>query len=675
MIRYKHNFLYLIPALALLIFAVRTFQTGGAAPDTERALTKIDPYLIEQLQLGGRSSLGEVEFIVRFADEADLSNVVAFESKNEKADFVFSQLVSTARETQSDQRALLTQQGAAMIRPLWLINGAVMRGNRDALIALAADESVDFIYGNPTVALDLVDPEPLKGGEKDARADLQSDITWGIDQIDAELVWAAGVRGAGAVIGGQDTGYDWDHPALVSQYRGFNGVDTPVTHAYNWHDSIREDFGSNGNRCGFDIDFACDDGYHGTHTMGTMVGQADGYDIGVAPEAEWIGCRNMEEGFGKPSTYIECFEWFLAPTDLDGNNPDPSKGPHVINNSWGCPPVEGCNSSNFELMALAVDNLRAAGVVVVVSAGNSGSSCSTVSSPAAIFGGSFSVGATNSSDSITSFSSRGPVTVDGSNRLKPNIVAPGQNVLSSVPSTGYASLQGTSMAGPHVAGAVALLISADPTLAGEVDLIETILAESAVPLTTNQGCGGDSSTSVPNHVYGHGRLDAYAAYLAALAPAQRHLDSSRTLPLTVLVPETVVANPDMTVSISSTIEITNRHPISDLVGIEIESMVPEGGRIITGTGSFTESNGQATWNIASLGPGESIRVTLAIEIEIEIESGIEVDQSQSNSILFDGLRLKADQIAQFDEDGQTVLLELIPDRSYLPQISNPIESP
>jgi len=267
-----------------------------------------------------------------------------------------------------------------------------------------------------------------------------------------------------------------------------------------------------------DVNEPCDDGFHGTHTMGTMVGDdGAGNQIGVAPGARWIACRNMERGWGSPVTYIEAFEWFLAPTNLANLNPDPSKAPHVINNSWGCPPVEGCNEMNFATMNAVVDNLKAAGIVVVVSAGNSGSNCETVSTPAAMFQNSFSIGASRpSGDTIAGFSSRGPVTVDGSGRLKPNVVAPGVSVRSCVPDSNYASFSGTSMAGPHVAGLVALLLSANPALIGDVETVETIIEQTAAPMRTNQVCGDISGLDIPNHTYGYGRVDALAAVQQAL---------------------------------------------------------------------------------------------------------------------------------------------------------------
>ena len=223
--------------------------------------------------------------------------------------------------------------------------------------------------------------------------------------------------------------------------------------------------------------------------MGTMVGDDGGNNqIGVAPGAKWIGCRNMDQGAGTPATYSECFQWFIAPTDLADQNPDPSKAPDVINNSWGCPPSEGCTDAT--VLQTVVENVRAAGIEVVVSAGNDGSACGTVDAPAAIYDASFSVGATDSTDAIAGFSSRGPVTVDGSNRLKPDISAPGVNVRSSVPGGGYSTFSGTSMAGPHVVGVVALVLSANADARRRPGRDRTGAHSSAVPRTTDESCGG-----------------------------------------------------------------------------------------------------------------------------------------------------------------------------------------
>jgi subtilisin family serine protease len=249
--------------------------------------------------------------------------------------------------------------------------------------------------------------------------------------------------------------------------------------------------------------------------MGTMAGDDGGTNqIGMAPEARWIGCRNMEEGWGTPSTYMECFEFFLAPYPL-GGTPDggvPELAPHVVSNSWGCPPEEGCDAEAIALLEESVQALYQAGIVVVASAGNSGSACDSVLSPPAIYPQSFTVGAfDHTTGLIASFSSRGPVTYGGDTYIKPDITAPGVKIRSSLPGGGYGDKQGTSMAAPHVAGAVALLLSAAPGYVGDVDGIELVLTSTAEPRTTTQGCGGDGTASVPNNVWGWGILDILAA--------------------------------------------------------------------------------------------------------------------------------------------------------------------
>ncbi|HSM14430.1 MAG TPA: S8 family serine peptidase, partial [Thermoanaerobaculia bacterium] len=216
------------------------------------------------------------------------------------------------------------------------------------------------------------------------------------------------------------------------------------------------------------------------------------------------------------TTYSECFQWFIAPTTVAGTNPDPAMAPDVINNSWSCPPSEGCTTP--DILLTVVENTRAAGILVAVSAGNSGSlGCESINTPAAIYDASFTVGATGfQTDAMAGYSSRGPVTVDGSNRMKPDVSAPGSSVRSSVPGGGYSSSSGTSMAGPHVAGLVALLLSAKPALAGDVDAIEQVIRDSAFQPSFGGACGVGPGV-FPNNTYGAGRIDALAAVQLALA--------------------------------------------------------------------------------------------------------------------------------------------------------------
>jgi serine protease AprX len=481
------------------------FLSGQTTPTWQQ---KVSPVLLAKTAQGESAP-----FFILLHQQANVTAARALSTKDEKANYVFNQLKETADRNQKNIIAFLKAQQAP-VQSFFIVNAIGTTGNKELIQALANRPDVDKILGNSPMS--FAAPVEKWPDTQDSR----SAIEWGLDMINANDVWDLGYRGQGVVVGGEDTGYDWTHPALKKAYRGYIEVGDTVDHNFNWHDAIHEISPLSPdsiNPCGLDLKAPCDDHGHGTHTMGTMVGLDGDNEIGVAPEAKWCACRNMERGNGSPFTYLECFQWFLAPTDLNNEHPDPSKAPHVINNSWGCPPSEGCDSTNWEILDMAVNNLRMAGTVVVVSAGNSGSSCGSVRDPAAFFQNSLSVGATAENDTIAGFSSRGPVTIDSSFRLKPNVSAPGVRVRSSIPGGLYAKFSGTSMAGPHVVGAVALMISANPDLAGKVDLIEQILEQTAVPKTTDQMCGDIPGSEVPNNTYGYGRIDAFAAVEAALA--------------------------------------------------------------------------------------------------------------------------------------------------------------
>jgi subtilisin family serine protease len=252
--------------------------------------------------------------------------------------------------------------------------------------------------------------------------------------------------------------------------------------------------------------------------MGTMIGRGDPDKlIGMAPGAQWIGCRNMEDGWGSPATYAECYEWFVAPYPVGGDpfrDGDPLRAPHVINNSWSCTVQEGC--AEPDILRGVVDNVQAAGIVSVHAAANNGPACGSLSVPPAIYDSSFAVGATNADDLIAGFSSRGPSQQDNAFLVKPDISAPGVGIYSSIPDGLYGLSSGTSMAAPHVAGLVALLVEANPRLAGDVDQLEQLIQDTAVQRMSSEGCGGDEAESVPNNVYGWGRIDAFAAFEAAV---------------------------------------------------------------------------------------------------------------------------------------------------------------
>ncbi len=505
----------------ILFFSFFTFLSSTNL--TEPWEQKVSDSLIEKARLEA------VAFIVQLKDQADLSKSRSFKTKTTRAQFVFNQLKTTATKSQGNLIQIL-QNAQAPVQSFYVVNAIASKGDIQLIQLLAEQAEVEKIIENSPFKID----EPII-----ENIATQRETTWGLQMINAEEVWDMGYRGQGVVVGGQDTGYDWTHPALKSKYRGWDEMNMTSDHNYNWHDAIHEInllhgdsiIAPSNNPCGLNSIVPCDDNNHGTHTMGTMVG-SDGDDyIGVAPDAQWISCRNMERGYGSPVSYIECFEWLMAPTDLNNENPDPTKAPHVFANSWSCPEMEGCDSTNWGIMEMVVNNVKNSGVVVVVSAGNSGGNgCGSISTPAAIFESSFTVGATRQNDTITSFSSRGPVMVDNSMRMKPNVSAPGRQVRSSIVGEGYAYFTGTSMAGPHVAGLVALVISANPALAGQVEVIEDIIEETSIQKQTDETCGDTPGTDVPNNIYGHGRVDALAAVQMALSmttPTQKLISNAK----------------------------------------------------------------------------------------------------------------------------------------------------
>lgn len=483
----------------LLLLPFATLASSSGAVENNLWQNRVDPWVLDT------AAKGDTEFLVFLTEQADLSQAYRFKTKAEKGRYVYQQLTSIARRTQKPLLNELKHNGVEH-RAYWVVNMIWVRGSQELIEKLARRSDVARIHANPSVQISTM---PIQTTTREGSRSPEA-IEWNLTKVNAPDVWAAGFTGQGAVIAGQDTGYSWTHEALINQYRGWDGVN--ADHDYNWHDAIHDNDPNTpaGNPCGFNSPVPCDDQSHGTHTMGSMVGDnSAGKQIGMAPGARWVGCRNMEQGWGTPATYAECYQWFIAPTRIDGSQPRPDLAPDVINNSWGCPTSEGCTDPL--ILQSVVNNVRAAGILTVHSAGNSGSSCYTINTPAAIYDASFTVGATDSSDTIAGFSGRGSVTVDGSNRPKPDISAPGVNIYSSIPGNNYGVSQGTSMAAPHVSGLVALLVSANPGLRGEVDTLENIITTSALPRTiTTQDCGVPG-TNVPNNTYGWGRIDALAA--------------------------------------------------------------------------------------------------------------------------------------------------------------------
>jgi serine protease AprX len=472
---------------------------GQASTQPRKPLTtssKIAPWVIDHTANGQ-----DVEFFVVLADQADLSGAAGFSTKAEKGRFVYETLRNKAQTTQEPILQWLRDR-ALEHRTFYIVNAILVHGTRQIADELSARSDVARIEGNPLIHNNLPRPGAIEGP---AQPNRPATIEPGISYTHAPDVWALGFTGQNIVVASADTGVRWTHNALKPHYRGWDGQN--ANHNYNWHDSIHD---SVGNPCGNDSPVPCDDFFHGSHTTGTAIGDDGvGNQIGMAPGAQWIGCRNMDVGTGTPARYIECMEFFLAPYPINctPSEGDPSKAPDITINSWGCPSSEGCSANTLQA---AVEAQSAAGIQMVAAAGNSGSACFTVSEPPAIYEASYTVGALNTgTDTIASFSSRGPVTIDGSNRTKPDITAPGTNTRSASNSCDscYTTASGTSMATPHISGAMALLWCALPGLRHQITPSRDALNQFAVFISSTQ-CG---TAGPPNNVYGWGRINIAAA--------------------------------------------------------------------------------------------------------------------------------------------------------------------
>jgi subtilisin family serine protease len=493
------------------------------APNLSVLARLVGPAAVDSRVLSDTAGGGRASIVVFLTDQADVRGARAIANRSERGRTVQRELTDQAARSQAPLGHWLTARGVEF-QSFWVANMLVLDADRALVEALAARPDVARIDANA----------PVRGVEDPSIAQVAlapaalAAVEAGVANVRAPDMWSLGYTGTGVVIGDADTGVRWTHSDIKHAYRGWNGVS--AAHNYNWHDAVH----SGGGVCGANTTAPCDDNGHGTHTVGTLVGDDGGANkTGVAPGAKWIGCRNMNQGIGTPASYSECFQFFLAPTDLAGNNANPDLRPDIVTNSWTCPVNEGC-ATGAELETI-VNNLQAAGIFVVAAAGNYGPTCSTVEYPPGMYANAFTVGAIDGATNyLASFSSRGPSLYYTPGLRKPDLSAPGVNVRSAwrTSDTAYAFASGTSMATPHVAGVVALLWSARPELAGDVEATRAVLLDAANPAVTvdpPERCGDINSWDVPNNSFGFGRVDAYAA-LSQPAPTPSPVPTTTPTP-------------------------------------------------------------------------------------------------------------------------------------------------
>lgn len=432
----------------------------------------------------GHAAFQSDTFFVVMADQLDTEAGVGIPDRSA----VYHALTAHALTSQADLRATLDGAGVAYT-PYYLVNGLEVEGTPMLRYQLAQRPDVARVLDSPHLRPQPpISPHLTLAEERPA----PTTMPWGIAAIHAEAVWSeTGITGEGIIVGTIGTGVDWTHPALRDSYLGTRGG-----YDYAWFDpweGTSEPTDTNG---------------IGTHTLGTIVGAGG---IGVAPGAKWIACRSLARDLGNLAYYLDCMQFLFAPFPQQGDpftQGDPTRGAHIVHAGFICPPWEGCDAPT---LSLAITHLSDAGQLVVTGAGNAGPTCGSIGSPA-LAEDAVTVGATTADGALAPYSSRGPVTLGGSQHPKPDIVAPGDAILSTFPEGSFAEFDGTSMAAAHVAGVAALLWSATPSLVGDIPRTRAALTATTEPITNHDGgtCGD------PRNDVGAGIVDALEAVRVGL---------------------------------------------------------------------------------------------------------------------------------------------------------------
>ncbi|KAF1322725.1 hypothetical protein FI667_g11083, partial [Globisporangium splendens] len=456
----------------------------AVATGTANAAPRVHPNVHRALRKDGT-----VDLVVELAQttESTLESIqeAAFSSRTAKIEAIKDKLQAQSKIASAEVEKVLSQESSGLhggFKNLWISN--------QVYVESASFELVEKLAGLPSIS-EILEQEVIYIEKPEVVSDNNELVgqEWGIQRIGANKVWADGNIGQGVIVGSIDTGVRATHEALKRNFLGKNGWYDPEKNAPE----------------PYDIDG------HGSHTMGTIAGSKG---VGVAPGAQWIsckGCREYESDTGPAVScpqvdLLTCAQWMLCPTDTNGENEDCSKAPRVVSNSWG-----GAGGRPYFQAAAAA--WVKAGIVPVFAQGNSGrNGCATAGSPGD-YPNVIGVGSSTSTDALSAYSGKGPTL--NTNRRKPDITAPGQLVrsLSNETDNAYMTISGTSMAAPHVAGAIALLVSAQPDLA--IDEIKVALyttTDQKGLVLTNYTCGGTSDANWPNNQWGHGRLNVLNAY-------------------------------------------------------------------------------------------------------------------------------------------------------------------
>ncbi|MDP5169066.1 MAG: S8 family serine peptidase [Bacteroidia bacterium] len=556
----------------------------GAVVAQQMDWNKIDPLLEHQLR---ENPNAHIKVTLHLTDQVDLEGMLAnFNLRgtdiHSRRVAVVTALKQKAQATQAPLLSALASHPGVLnqtIKSYWLSNDIRAEMRYDAIAAMSQYAEIGLLLFEPPTKLDDADaagsapylPAPETAGGREI----------GLDVINAPALWAMGYTGIGKKILIIDSGVSLTHPAHQRNYYG-----NVVGNSLAWY-----------NPGGPKEPFDCDE--HGTHVAGVAVGmQLSNRDtFGVAFNAQWMGSPAVDGGTAAGTCLfdvddLDALQWALDPDDNPATTNDM---PDVINGSYGTDPqffgLGICTGSTFKQR---MDALEAASVTFIQSAGNYGPGDSTLGVYKNInttIVNSFVVGSVNGYNAnlpISGFSSRGPSRCGntGSLRFKPEVVAPGNNVRSSVPGGGFKLLAGTSFSSPHTAGAALLIHEAFPT-ATSTDVKEALYF-SAV----------DLGTPGEDNAYGKGIIDLLAAYnyLVGLGFTPATVSRDKDAVLAEVFVDNLVCGEDIT----PTFVLENNGKTT----------------MTTAEVTYTYSNGTTgtyTWN-GSLAPGATEIVTLPTQV-------------------------------------------------------------
>ncbi|WP_285859169.1 S8 family peptidase [Bhargavaea ginsengi] len=575
----------LLSMAATVLMVSSLIAPGLASAESRTSVSAVDTAKEAQAKLSDRlltefKNDEKVNFLIKFKDKADTAKAAASAREAaQKADLsshqtklaarsaVVSELKATAQTSQADVKKYLTvleKSGEAEnVRPYHIVNGMAVTATKEVAEKIAGFSEVEKILPDENRQLFVT-----KTPEAETPKSKVANVEWNVERVKAPEAWNLGIDGTGTVVASIDTGVQWDHPALKEQYRGYNSATGEASHDYNWFDATV------GNTTPYD------DQGHGTHVTGTMVGaEPDGSNqVGVAPGAKWIAVKAFTAAGGTDSDLLAAAQWILAPTDSEGNA-RVDMAPDVVNNSWGGGP--GLDEWYLEV----VQNWRAAQIFPEFSAGNTTlfnpGGPGSVASPAN-YPESFATGATDINNKVAGFSLRGPSPYD---EIKPDISAPGVNIRSTVPGSGYeGGWNGTSMAGPAVSAVATMLRQVDADIT--VDEMEQILIDTAVPLTDEE------YPTVPNHGYGYGLVDAMAAVSSLMSgigtiegQVMKEGDDEEAPEFSHTAPAETYAGMDLTLAVDITDNISVSSAVINYTDAEGNAQSEE---LVRTAGSFTE---------------------------------------------------------------------------------------